>query len=198
MTVDAAVPASIGGTDAQDVAPLDDGEWHRLDPRFLQMSRIAIGIRTAAFLIVLAIGVVGLSLLFDRWDVAKQPASIGLAVLIAAQAVLSLVRQQLHYRHAAWRLDPSGLELKGGAFWRHRTAVPRSRLQHADVTSGPVERHFGLATLVVHTAGSQAGAITLAGLNAATAVELRNLLLEGRRGCAHLRGNSTPSRWSLK
>jgi membrane protein YdbS with pleckstrin-like domain len=165
--------------DSERPAPLDDGEWHQLDPRYLIMSQISIGVWTAVLALAFAIGIVGFSLLFDRWDLLKEPLSLGLAGLIVAQATLGLIRRHLHFRHAAWRLDQSGLELKGGAFWRHRTAVPRSRLQHADVTSGPVERHFGLATLVVHTAGSQAGAISLAGLDASAAVELRDLLLEG-------------------
>jgi uncharacterized protein len=53
-----------------------------------------------------------------------------------------------------------------------------TRLQHVDLRRGPVERQFGLATLVLHTAGTHAASITIPGLDADEAVRLRDRLAE--------------------
>jgi uncharacterized protein len=55
--------------------------------------------------------------------------------------------------------------------------VPRERVQHTDVERGPLGRRFGLATLVVHTAGHQDSEIRLEGLEHGTALAVRDRLL---------------------
>ena len=61
----------------------------------------------------------------------------------------------ISYRFASYRLDDEGLEILRGVYWRTITNVPRSRVQHTDVSQGPLERRHGLGTLVIYTAGTQ-------------------------------------------
>jgi membrane protein YdbS with pleckstrin-like domain len=61
--------------------------------------------------------------------------------------------------------------------YRKEVLVPRSRVQHLDLERGPIERHFGLATLVVHTAGTRMHALRQSGFLDADAVALRDALL---------------------
>ena len=75
------------------------------------------------------------------------------------------------------RLDADGLEYEHGWLWRHHISVPRSRIQHTDVTQGPYERRFGLATLVVYTAGTEHASIPIEGLSHETALAFRDALL---------------------
>jgi uncharacterized protein len=53
-------------------------------------------------------------------------------------------------------------------------AVPRTRIQHLDVAQGPVQRRFGLGTLVLHTAGTFSASVALDGLAHETAMALRD------------------------
>ena len=69
----------------------------------------------------------------------------------------------ISYRFASYRLDASGFEIRRGVYWRTITNVPRSRVQHTDVSQGPLERRFGLGTLVIYTAGTHALAGDIAG-----------------------------------
>jgi membrane protein YdbS with pleckstrin-like domain len=85
------------------------------------------------------------------------------------------------WRATRWKLDTIGLRVRRGVFWHVDVLVPRSRVQHLDVERGPLERHFGLATLVVHTAGSQTQALRQTGLADADAVSLRDALIPGAR-----------------
>ena len=55
--------------------------------------------------------------------------------------------------------------------------VPRSRIQHTDVSQGPLERRHGLGTLVVYTAGTQHSEVKLHGLEFSIAQRIRTHLL---------------------
>ena len=81
------------------------------------------------------------------------------------------------WKATAWKLDDTGLHLRRGRLWRKEVLVPRSRVQHLDIERGPIERRYGVATLVVHTAGTRQHALRLAGLEDADAVALRDALV---------------------
>ena len=81
-----------------------------------------------------------------------------------------------HWRHTHWRLDDDGFTLRRGRMWRSETRVAQSRVQHLDLKRGPLERRYGLSTLVIHTAGSRHSAVTVSGLGEADAECLRDRL----------------------
>jgi uncharacterized protein len=80
------------------------------------------------------------------------------------------------YRLTRWRLDDHGLALVRGRWWRTETRVPITRVQHLDLRRGPLENLAGLATLVVHTAGTRLNAVAIAGLDQRDAEQLRDRL----------------------
>ena len=55
---------------------------------------------------------------------------------------------------------------------------PLVRVQHIDVTRGPLEKMFGVATLVVHTAGTHNSVVTLPGLAPDRAGQIRDIIRE--------------------
>lgn len=81
-------------------------------------------------------------------------------------------------RRTRFALDDDGLHIHRGLLWRHAILVPRSRVQHLDLQRGPLERRFGLATLALHTAGTQQQAISLSGLALERAHALRDALVD--------------------
>ena len=80
------------------------------------------------------------------------------------------------HRRIGWKLDADGFATRRGGLWRSETLVPVSRVQHLDVERGPLERQLGLATLVVHTAGTRMAAVKLPLLALDDAQALRNHL----------------------
>ena len=74
-------------------------------------------------------------------------------------------------------MDEAGLEIQRGVYWRATTNVPRSRIQHTDVSQGPLERRHGLGTLIVYTAGTQHSEVKLPGLDFTLARRIRAHLL---------------------
>jgi membrane protein YdbS with pleckstrin-like domain len=51
--------------------------------------------------------------------------------------------------------------------------VPFGLVQHIDVHQGPLERVYGLATLVLHTAGTHNASVSLPGLGHGDAMAMR-------------------------
>lgn len=103
------------------------------------------------------------------------PGWMGLAGAVLG-AMLGAWRGDRHWRHTQWRLDGAGFTLRQGRFWRSETRVPQSRVQHLDLRRGPLQRRYGLSTLVIHTAGTRHSAVSVAGLDAEDAERLRDVL----------------------
>ena len=82
-------------------------------------------------------------------------------------------------RFAAWRyaLSADDLSVEHGVFWRLARTVPRVRIQHVDVHSGPLDRAYGLVQVSIYTAGSEGAVETLPGLALESADALRDALL---------------------
>lgn len=97
--------------------------------------------------------------------------------ILAATAGLGLALGRARWRRTGWRLDARGLQVRRGLLWRSEVLVPRTRVQHLDIERGPIERRFGLATLVVHTAGTRLHALRQSGFLDADAVAIRDALL---------------------
>lgn len=93
-------------------------------------------------------------------------------LLLAALAVVLLPRR----RYRAWGYDESEdeLHIAHGLLVRVRTIVPFGRVQHIDIAQGPVERRYGLATLILHTAGTRGAAVPLPGLAQPAAESMRD------------------------
>ena len=98
-------------------------------------------------------------------------------LIVVAGLALSWVWPDAYYRRLRYGTDGSGIAIERGIFWRSRIAVPRARVQHTDVSQGPLQRRFGVGTLKLYTAGSRYTKIELPGLAHADAIALRDALL---------------------
>ncbi|MBW8312108.1 MAG: PH domain-containing protein [Rhizobium sp.] len=152
-------------------APLADDGWQSLPPAARRVAGITGAI---AGLVVGTLVAVPVAVAVDAGLALKL--SLGAALWLALPA-LALVLARVRWRRTRWRLDERGLHVRRGVFWRKEVLVPRSRVQHLDLERGPIERHFGLATLVVHTAGTRMHALRQSGFEDADAVALRDALL---------------------
>ncbi len=115
------------------------------------------------------------------------------AVLIAVGGWLLLMVVSVVYqvrRYQIWRfsVDDDALYLKRGVLTRRKSVVPFSRIQHVDTNRDPWERLFGLASVVVYTAGSRGSDAYIPGLRPERAEELQASL---RRQANRFRGADT-------
>jgi membrane protein YdbS with pleckstrin-like domain len=172
-------------SDSQDTSPpagdespsVADGVPKQLDLRYVRAQTISRWISTAV------ISGLSLAILLFTWAMGWL---VGWA-LVAVGMLWPLVPLGLIWltlRHPRWVYDttsyvvrPDGIEIHCGIFWKSITSVPRSRVQHTDVSQGPIFRRFGLARLTMYTAGNHYSALTLSGLTHETATRIRDFLL---------------------
>jgi len=83
---------------------------------------------------------------------------------------------RLRYRYWRYALGPEELILERGVLVRVRTIVPLRRVQHLDIAQDLIEREFGLARIVLHTAGTRHSAVVLPGLRQEQAEALRDAI----------------------
>ncbi|MGY1437223.1 PH domain-containing protein [Streptomyces reniochalinae] len=85
----------------------------------------------------------------------------------------------LHRNWRSWRYAERAddLLIAHGVLWRETTVVPYGRMQLVEVTSGPLERRYGLSRLQLHTAAATTDA-TIPGLAPAEAARLRDRLTQ--------------------
>ncbi|MFE5806357.1 PH domain-containing protein [Streptomyces sp. NPDC056491] len=93
-------------------------------------------------------------------------------LLVLAWGWVLLGRNWRSWRYAE-RADD--LLISRGVLWREETVVPYGRMQLVEVTSGPLERRFGLASVQLHTAAAASDA-KIPGLVPAEAERLRDRL----------------------
>jgi membrane protein YdbS with pleckstrin-like domain len=94
-------------------------------------------------------------------------------VVVAAASMLAL----LHGRYRSWGYTERAEDLlvRRGLAFRRISVVPYGRMQFLDVTAGPIDRLFGLATVQLHTAAAATNA-RIPGLARAEADRLRDRL----------------------
>ena len=169
--------------------PLADGLERSLDPRVVPLERIVGWITFAPLALVTFVGAAVLALAGGADD-APLPWFAGAAVMGAWAAGAAALAVHTHrwpaisYRHSSYRLDDEGIEIRRGVFWQEIVNVPRSRVQHTDVSQGPLERRYGLGTLVIYTAGTDHARVALSGLDHGLALQIREHLLPRESGDA--------------
>jgi membrane protein YdbS with pleckstrin-like domain len=176
-TEDPAPTAAPSSIETSAPASIIDGQEHAVDPRSVTVARIV----TILPILAIALGpLIGVTL---GWAFGGIPSGVYLAllggwlVLFGTALTFGYKWPDLHHRHLRYRVDETGVRIRRGVWWRKVISIPTSRVQHTDVSQGPVQRTFDLATLTVFTAGTEGASISLEGLEHGVAKRLRDHLL---------------------
>jgi membrane protein YdbS with pleckstrin-like domain len=154
-----------------------DGVEHPVDKRSVRVARII------SFSVILSIGMLPLIIFTIGLAVGSMPGKVYLVLCSVLLSLLALVLSLVfmwtgaRYKRLRYLVHEGGLRIRRGVFWRKTIWIPITRVQHTDVSQGPVQRKFELAALTVHTAGTAGASISLSGLEHGIATRL----------CDHLR-----------
>jgi membrane protein YdbS with pleckstrin-like domain len=160
--------------------PIVDGEEHPVDPRTVKIARF-IGVPLTLLLAMLPLAFITVG-----WALGGIPTVVylplfgGLLVIFSLPVLIAYKYPAARHRRLRYLVDEGGLRIRRGVLWRKVIRIPISRVQHTDVSQGPLQRKFGLATLTVHTAGTAGASISLAGLEHGIATRLCDHLAPGR------------------
>lgn len=118
---------------------------------------------------------------------ALTASTAALAAALCLLAVGSIADAVAGRRVEAWGYAEreEDLLVRRGVLFRRTSVIPYGRMQYVEVTAGPFERAFGLATVQMHTAAAASDA-RIPGLPVAEAARLRDQLTS--LGEAHAMG----------
>jgi membrane protein YdbS with pleckstrin-like domain len=102
-------------------------------------------------------------------------AGAGAAAIVAVAAAFVLWVERRRYLAWAYRERDEDLIVSRGVLVRRISVVPYGRMQFVEITAGPVERVFRLATVQLHTAAAASDA-RIPGLERDEAARLRDRL----------------------
>ncbi len=141
-------------------------ELTRLDPAYIK----ALRADAALFSLFL----LGPALIGEAFSPLPRGVIVGAVGLLCTWLVLVVPGRR--YPRWGYLLGEDRLRIASGWLLRRDTVVPLGRVQHIDVNQGPVARHYGLATLTVHTAGTLNSSVALPGLRHDQALAMRETI----------------------
>lgn len=139
--------------------------WVRISPRLATLRRLLLLVGGLAATAAAAVSVAFANTWLGVLTGVVGVAAVGLAWRFVGRAVRSW--------GYAERADD--LLVTRGILNRQLVVVPYGRMQYVDVTAGPLDRRFGLATVQLHTAAAATDA-QIPGLVPAEAARLRDRL----------------------
>jgi len=96
---------------------------------------------------------------------------IPVVILLLATIISRLVIKKSQVKGVALR--DFDIAYRSGLFWRKTVIVAFNRVQHVEVSSGPLQRKFGLASVKLFTAGGSSVDLKIDGLMAGRAEDIR-------------------------
>ena len=156
------------GASSEAATPPDwpDAPWLPPSPRLRFVRRVQLALVAGPVLVIAVIGIAA----------GAGPAiAIIVAVVIVAAALVVDVFLGRRVRAWGYAERDDDLLVRRGVMFRRLSVIPYGRMQFVDVTAGPIERTFGLATVRMHTAAAASDA-RVPGLSAVEAARLRDNL----------------------
>ena len=144
--------------------------YHSLEPSYRTVLLIS---NTLLFLII----GIGLGLTFLKAD-EEIPTflKITLPVVYSIFLLFSYLSIFFGFKNKLFAIREKDLNYRKGWLWKSRMVVPFKRIQHSEVTQGPIDRLFNLAKLKVYTAGGSGSDLTIPGLKQVEADKLKMLI----------------------
>jgi membrane protein YdbS with pleckstrin-like domain len=145
----------------------EPAEWKTPSRRLLRLRRVEVlgpALVVAVFLVVVGV------LSGSAW-------AFGGAGAAAVVGLILLPIVGRRYRSWGYAEREDDLLVRRGVMFARLSVVPYGRMQFIDVTAGPLERSFGLATVRLHTAAAATDA-RIPGLEREEAARLRDRLAE--------------------
>lgn len=151
--------------------PLQEADFQRVAPAYVQQLRLSL----------LPLMLVAVPLWWQLYQLPLPlPVVTGLALLLPALflVLMAVLWAPRRYRLTGYCLRQHDLHLRTGALWRRTTSVTLNRIQHLEVSQGPLERLLGIARLLIYTAGGSGQDLAIPGLEKARADQLRLYVLQ--------------------
>lgn len=149
----------------EDLPQLEESEFHALEQDYLYMRLTS---RVLLFFLLAGLGVIlsfSAGLLWWHW---LLPWSLVLLALVTVEV--------LGFKIKGYSIRQKDVSYRSGLLFFKMTSVPLNRIQHCELSQGPLGRLFDLASVKVYTAGGATSDMVIHGLTKERAQKLRDYI----------------------
>ena len=90
--------------------------------------------------------------------------------------LLTFAFEKRKYKVMGFVIREHDLTYKRGLFFFKQVTLPFNRIQHTEISNGPIERKFNLSSLKIFTAGGASSDLSISGLDPERAQELKDFI----------------------
>jgi len=158
----------------ESLPPIDEDEFEPMPARYRRQRWTVFAVVVCLGIGVLCAPIVWLAL---QEEVIPDPVW-GMLIAMGLISLLWAVEEFRGFPVRGVLLRERDLTFRSGFWVRETVTVPFNRIQHSEVSQGPLARAFGVCTLKLYTAGSSGANLRVPGLDFERAQELRAYLDE--------------------
>lgn len=136
---------------------VQDVEYKKLAPAYKTVEYIST-------CILFGILFMGATFLFFTSSPALGDYRYGIYTLWIVLFGLSMYLVNKRFQMAGYALREHDVVYQQGVWWQTTTAIPFNRMQHCEISQGPIQNAFNLATLRIFTAGGSNSDLSIDGL----------------------------------
>ena len=159
-----------------DLPTFENIEFNNLDPSYARLVCLVV------VLVEFLIAAIGITIwwLAEVPEPLKEQASSILGPVLLFMAIFPLYVFKAK-RAIKYSIRDHDLVLKSGLFWQKEVIQPIRRIQHVELTRGPLEKRISLANISLFSAGTSGATFTIPGLRLITAARIRRYVLQMER-----------------
>lgn len=154
--------------------PIDSSTWNQLDSKVKRLWRFQNLIGSILLLVILGVPEVFLTMSEEAWPLPPGLIAGTVFILFCGFGQWMVGKSYEAFRY---QLGEDDLAVAKGVFWRSWKFINRNRVQHVDVTSGPIGRALGLVQVSIYVGGMSSHVVSIPGLSSVNGQLLRNRLL---------------------
>lgn len=158
--------------DINDLPKIEEGTFQQLDENYLTVKYIGL----IVFFLILSVGLL-FGFIFTDFSENPYPFFI-VSGLWLLWAITSFILTKMGYKIRGFMLRDKDIVHRQGVIFRNRTSIPFNRVQHCEVSQGPIQRVFDLHTLQIFTAGGSNSDLSIPGLKGEKAQQIKEFILK--------------------
>ena len=98
-------------------------------------------------------------------------------LVLAVFTLISILFVYFEFQKKSYAIRQKDIVYNSGLFWQSSIVVPFNRVQHCEVSQGPIDRFYNLAELKIFTAGGASSDLAISGLSPETAARIKDFIV---------------------
>jgi membrane protein YdbS with pleckstrin-like domain len=155
-----------------DIPQAEDLQYEKLHPEYKSVKLL----RTVLFVLLFAIA--GITVISLAGWLTSLAAWLLMAGILTVYSILNIVLIYRGYPRKGYAIRDHDLAYKTGYLFHTQTIMPFTRIQHCELSQGPMEKMFDLCSLNIYTAGGSGSDLVIPGLHFDEGEKLRAYILK--------------------